>query len=76
MTLPQTTAACLCKPNVEGDACDTCQQGKFNLQASNPDGCSDCFCFGKTEYCKSHDALKRTYIRDSVQLNFNTKIVT
>ena len=58
----QTTAACLCKPNVEGDACDACQQGKFNLQSSNPDGCSDCFCFGKTEYCKSHDSLKRTYI--------------
>lgn len=54
----QETAQCLCKPNVEGAACDTCQPGKFNLQETNPDGCTDCFCFGKTTFCQSHDGLR------------------
>ena len=47
---------------MEGDNCADCQEGKFNLQASNPDGCSDCFCFGKTTYCKSHANLTRAFI--------------
>ncbi|TRY60964.1 hypothetical protein TCAL_05712 [Tigriopus californicus] len=60
----QETSACLCKPNVEGAACDTCQPGKFNLQERNPDGCTDCFCFGKTTFCQSHDSMRKKQIYD------------
>lgn len=30
---------CHCKPLVEGQRCDRCQNGYFNLTAENPDGC-------------------------------------
>ena len=39
-----TTGACRCKENVQGDKCDTCKPGYFNLSASNPLGCSKCEC--------------------------------
>ena len=45
-----------------GDRCDECQPGYFDLQQMNPDGCSQCFCSGKTQYCSSHDRLNRTQI--------------
>ena len=58
----QETAECFCKPTVEGDRCDTCQLGYFDLQQINPEGCSQCFCSGKTSICNSHDRLNRTQI--------------
>lgn len=35
---------CLCKANVEGEKCDRCKQGFFNLSSANPDGCQPCDC--------------------------------
>lgn len=56
-TLPeicdQVTAECRCKKNVEGLLCSGCREGSFNLQSSNEDGCSECFCFGKSSRCDS-----------------------
>jgi len=40
---------------VVGRGCDQCEEGSFNLQQENPDGCTDCFCFGKTARCISTD---------------------
>ncbi|XP_031783644.1 laminin subunit alpha [Nasonia vitripennis] len=59
----QETADCHCKENVHGPACDLCKDGMFNLQPSNPKGCSACFCFGKTTRCHSA-TLYRSYITD------------
>lgn len=56
----QYTAECFCKENVQGSACDVCKEGTFNLQGSNEEGCSKCFCFGKTTRCVSAK-LYRTY---------------
>lgn len=53
----QQDETCFCKKNVEGIACDTCKDGTYNLQQSNPDGCTKCFCFGKTTRCD------RAYLR-------------
>lgn len=40
---------CICKRYVQGQRCDTCQNGYWNLQADNPEGCerttSYCFSF-------------------------------
>nr|XP_023418495.1 laminin subunit alpha-1 [Cavia porcellus] len=44
---------CLCKDNVEGEACDRCKPGFYNLQEKNPQGCSECFCFGVSGVCDS-----------------------
>lgn len=43
---------CICKNNVGGRYCDECRSGFYNLDFSNPDGCSECYCFGATSTCK------------------------
>ncbi|VDP12271.1 unnamed protein product [Onchocerca flexuosa] len=48
-----TSAACKCKKNVIGENCDICRPGTFDLRSSNSDGCSECFCFGATDRCRS-----------------------
>ncbi|XP_077991288.1 laminin subunit alpha-5-like [Glandiceps talaboti] len=49
----QGTSLCLCKENVEGSRCDQCKTGTFYLESRNPAGCTDCFCFGATNDCRS-----------------------
>lgn len=39
--------------NVIGENCDICRPGTFDLRASNSDGCTECFCFGATDRCRS-----------------------
>ncbi|XP_070582124.1 laminin subunit beta-1-like isoform X2 [Ptychodera flava] len=38
------TGQCICKANTQGSICDECKPGTFNLQPSNPDGCTLCGC--------------------------------
>ncbi|XP_045784357.1 basement membrane-specific heparan sulfate proteoglycan core protein-like isoform X5 [Maniola jurtina] len=45
---------CICKQNVEGETCDRCRPGTFGLDASNPLGCTACYCSGVTTDC--HEA--------------------
>uniref|UniRef100_A0A8C5PK68 Laminin subunit alpha-1 n=1 Tax=Leptobrachium leishanense TaxID=445787 RepID=A0A8C5PK68_9ANUR len=42
---------CICKEHVEGENCDRCKEGFYNLQARNPEGCTECFCFGVSGVC-------------------------
>ena len=44
---------CVFQENVMGAHCDLCKQGFFNLQGSNPEGCTECFCFGVSGVCES-----------------------
>ncbi|XP_036620494.1 laminin subunit alpha-1 [Trichosurus vulpecula] len=44
---------CLCKENVEGEECDRCKPGFYNLKERNPEGCTECFCFGVSDVCDS-----------------------
>uniref|UniRef100_UPI00398EB503 laminin subunit alpha-1 n=1 Tax=Pristiophorus japonicus TaxID=55135 RepID=UPI00398EB503 len=44
---------CQCKRNVEGENCDQCKPGFYNLQERNPEGCTECFCFGLSGVCES-----------------------
>ncbi|XP_067434354.1 laminin subunit alpha-1 [Thunnus thynnus] len=44
---------CICKVNVMGAHCDLCKPGFYNLQATHPLGCTDCFCFGVSDVCES-----------------------
>lgn len=48
-------AQCLCKENIIGDRCDYCKRGTFNLEARNPKGCTNCFCFGAANVCRNSD---------------------
>ncbi|XP_053105976.1 laminin subunit alpha-1 isoform X2 [Hemicordylus capensis] len=47
------TEPCLCKENVEGENCDQCKPGFYSLQERNPQGCTECFCFGVSDVCES-----------------------
>lgn len=40
----KTTGSCDCKLNVEGNNCDQCKTGFYNLSQSNPQGCTQCVC--------------------------------
>ena len=69
------------KSNVAEGICDSCKEGHFNLQETNPDGCMECFCFGKTTFCSSNTHLQRSEIVnmsgwESVTFNFDNKAAT
>ncbi|XP_074042938.1 laminin subunit alpha-2 isoform X2 [Leptinotarsa decemlineata] len=49
--------SCKCKENVQGKHCDRCKMNNYGLAKENPEGCSNCFCFGRTTQCE--DALHR-----------------
>uniref|UniRef100_A0A8C8RNI8 Laminin subunit gamma 2 n=1 Tax=Pelusios castaneus TaxID=367368 RepID=A0A8C8RNI8_9SAUR len=44
---------CICKASVSGERCDRCKPGYYNLDAGNPEGCSQCFCYGHSTVCTS-----------------------
>ena len=52
---------CHCKSLVEGQNCDRCKNGFFNLTTENPDGCQPCSCntIGTTGNlgCDKHSGL-------------------
>lgn len=59
------TAECLCKKQVTGPNCSICKEGAYNLDETNPDGCTECFCFGKTSRCIDSN-LVRTRLYEMV----------
>ena len=48
-----TSGVCRCKLNTEGDRCDKCKSGTFNLDAGNAQGCQSCFGYGHGTKCSS-----------------------
>ena len=61
---------CLCKKSVEGEKCDRCKPGFFDLQWSNDFGCLSCFCYGHSDVCTSTPGyslhrVESTFHRDS-----------
>ena len=44
----QCSGECRCKRHVTGHKCDRCKQGFFALLDANPEGCTECFCYGVT----------------------------
>ncbi|XP_023576160.1 laminin subunit alpha-3 [Octodon degus] len=70
------TEACFCKENVEGAQCDKCQEGTFNLDAANPKGCTDCFCFGVTHLCtKTKKVHKKVKEMKGWHLEINVPVI-
>ncbi|XGW21734.1 hypothetical protein V3C99_004587, partial [Haemonchus contortus] len=56
---------CPCKKNVMGAKCDQCKESTFSLEASNPLGCTDCFCFNRSTSCEQSPLLwQQTYAED------------
>uniref|UniRef100_A0A8B9BKZ0 Laminin subunit alpha 5 n=1 Tax=Anser brachyrhynchus TaxID=132585 RepID=A0A8B9BKZ0_9AVES len=61
-TCDPVTGQCHCKENVEGPRCDQCRLGTFSLDASNPKGCTKCFCFGATDRCRSAEKYRAEFV--------------
>ncbi|OZC06693.1 hypothetical protein X798_06324 [Onchocerca flexuosa] len=56
---------CKCKKNVVGLKCDRCDAYSFSLEESNAFGCTDCFCFNRTNFCvQSSLVWQRIYAPD------------
>ncbi|VDN17874.1 unnamed protein product [Gongylonema pulchrum] len=63
---------CNCKKNVKGLKCDTCDAYSFSLEKSNPLGCTDCFCFNRTNFCvQSSLVWQQVYAPDRQVQGFN-----
>ncbi|KAF6293069.1 laminin subunit gamma 2 [Rhinolophus ferrumequinum] len=50
---PCDTGRCVCKPAVTGERCDRCRAGYYHLDGGNPEGCTQCFCYGHSASCQS-----------------------
>lgn len=48
---------CPCKSLVSGQKCDQCRQSTFGISKLNPDGCTRCFCFGRTQNCHQSELI-------------------
>lgn len=55
--------------------CDRCIDGTYNLQKSNPEGCTKCFCFGKTTRCE-RAYLRKLNVNMMKDVSLNTVILT
>ena len=59
---------CSCKRHVVGAKCGQCQQGYYALEAANPHGCQQCFCYGHATVCQAAIG----YTGRNITSDFNT----
>lgn len=48
--------------NVEGPNCDRCKKNTYDLDPSNPQGCTNCFCSNRSTTCRAS-----TFIWDQIR---------
>lgn len=62
---------CHCKKNVVGLKCTECNATAFSLEADNPKGCTECFCFNRTKFCLQSSLIWRQNTGDRRTAFFN-----
>lgn len=70
MQCHQSSGICPCKTNAEGNKCEKCKNGTYDSDPNNPDGCSPCFCYGRSSRCSSAQG----FIRSHLTANFSRSI--
>ena len=51
-----------------------CKNGTYNSDPNNPDGCSPCFCFGRSDVCSSAQGFVKSYITADFSSEHNYSI--
>ncbi|VDN06764.1 unnamed protein product [Thelazia callipaeda] len=62
---------CTCKKNVKGLKCDSCDAYSFSLDESNEFGCTDCFCFNRTNFCVQGSFIWQQIYASDRQVTFS-----
>ena len=62
MQCHQSSGICPCKTNAEGNKCEKCKNGTYDSDPNNPDGCSPCFCYGRSSSCSSAQGFIRSHL--------------
>uniref|UniRef100_A0A1I7ZBM9 Laminin IV type A domain-containing protein n=1 Tax=Steinernema glaseri TaxID=37863 RepID=A0A1I7ZBM9_9BILA len=60
----------LIQKNVKGLKCDACDANSFSLEASNPLGCTDCFCFNRSNFCVQSNLVWQQVYADDRRIVF------
>ncbi|KAJ8920571.1 hypothetical protein NQ315_004710, partial [Exocentrus adspersus] len=68
-----SNGSCSCKENVYGHKCDSCKAKTFGLTKENPNGCTPCFCFERSNVC-SDAHLNWDKIRTQ-KINNDTEVI-
>lgn len=56
---------CKCKTHSTGLKCDQCDANSFSLDHTNPKGCTECFCFNRTNFCVQNSLVwQQVYAND------------
>ncbi|CAD5209051.1 unnamed protein product [Bursaphelenchus xylophilus] len=63
---------CLCKKHVTGLKCDQCVANSFSLDKTNPQGCTECFCFNKTNFCVQSNRVWSQVYAPERKVTFDT----
>ncbi|XP_055337185.1 laminin subunit alpha-1-like [Paramacrobiotus metropolitanus] len=67
---------CSCRKNVIGRQCDQCKTGSFSLSMDTPDGCTTCFCSGRTNRCHQATLVWKsiTHYGNKLDISFSDHI--
>lgn len=71
MQCHQSSGICPCKTNAEGNKCEKCKNGTYDSDPNNPDGCSPCFCYGRSSSCSSAQGFIRSHLTANFSRNIN-----
>ncbi|KAK0428393.1 hypothetical protein QR680_010776 [Steinernema hermaphroditum] len=61
---------CPCKKNVKGLKCDACDANSFSLEENNPLGCTNCFCFNRSNFCVQSNLVWQQVYADDRRIVF------
>ena len=58
-----------------GKKCASCAKGMFGLSEINPKGCTQCFCFGRTDDCVQ-SPYSWTQVKDDLSVRMRKTTIT
>uniref|UniRef100_A0A0N4ZF07 Laminin subunit alpha-2 n=1 Tax=Parastrongyloides trichosuri TaxID=131310 RepID=A0A0N4ZF07_PARTI len=66
---------CPCKNNVMGLKCDECKENSFSLSGQNNKGCTECFCFGRSDKCEQSNLYWQQIYGPDREVTFSSPFI-